>query len=224
MKQFAAKTARPLPVIILADVSGSMEGEKIDALNRALRGMLVSFAKESRLNAEIQVALVTFGEAGAVAHVPLMPAYQITGLKELIASGTTPMGSAFRLVTQLLEDKERIPSRAYRPTLVLVSDGYPDNDGWQMALEELSQSERAQKATHMAMAIGNDADKKMLKSFINDPEIPLFESHQHGDDMMRFFRAVSMSVSSRSRSTTPNQILKIDFDSLPDDELDLSNF
>ena len=36
--------------------------KKIDTLNHALRSMLVSFAKESRLNAEIQVALVTFGE------------------------------------------------------------------------------------------------------------------------------------------------------------------
>jgi len=34
MKKFAAKTARPLPVIILADISGSMEVDgKIGAMN-----------------------------------------------------------------------------------------------------------------------------------------------------------------------------------------------
>ena len=34
-----------------------------------------------------------------------------------------------------------------------------------MALEELSQSDRAQKLRVWLPAIGNDADKKMLKSF-----------------------------------------------------------
>ncbi len=41
MQQFAAATARPLPVIILADISGSMSVDgKIDALNAALKDML----------------------------------------------------------------------------------------------------------------------------------------------------------------------------------------
>ena len=62
MQQFAAATARPLPVIILADISGSMSVDgKIDALNAALKDMLHTFAQESRLNAEIQVAIITFG-------------------------------------------------------------------------------------------------------------------------------------------------------------------
>ena len=39
------------------------------------------------------------------------------------------MGSAFTIAHQLLEDREAIPSRAYRPALVLVSDGLPTDDG-----------------------------------------------------------------------------------------------
>ena len=45
LKAFAAPTARPLPVLVLADASGSMSQEgKIDALNVALREMISSFA------------------------------------------------------------------------------------------------------------------------------------------------------------------------------------
>jgi len=224
MKQFAAQTARPLPVIILADVSGSMEeNAKIHSLKTALQGMIASFAKEGRLNAEIQVAVVTFGGEGAREHLKLTPAHMIERMDDLVAAGGTPMGSAFRLVAEMVENKELIPARAYRPTIVLVSDGWPTDD-WEDAFKALTHSERAKKATRMAMAIGSDADKKMMASFINDPETPVFEAH-HDQDIVRFFRAVSMSVTNRSRSTTPNQIEQIDFSSLPDeDDLDLSGF
>ncbi|HBW1732290.1 TPA: VWA domain-containing protein, partial [Klebsiella quasipneumoniae subsp. quasipneumoniae] len=38
-KKFTTPTARPLPVVLLLDVSGSMSGEKIDNLNKAVRDM-----------------------------------------------------------------------------------------------------------------------------------------------------------------------------------------
>ena len=48
LKQFQVQTARPLPVIVLADTSGSMSVDgKIDALNRGLKDMVLSFASES---------------------------------------------------------------------------------------------------------------------------------------------------------------------------------
>ena len=37
------QATRALPVIVMADISGSMSGEKIAALNEALRQMLESF-------------------------------------------------------------------------------------------------------------------------------------------------------------------------------------
>ncbi len=62
LKKFAMATPRPLPVIVLADTSGSMgENGKIEAPNAAMKGMVSTFAKESRLRAEIQVGLITFG-------------------------------------------------------------------------------------------------------------------------------------------------------------------
>jgi len=224
MREFAVAKPRPLPVIILVDTSGSMSIDgKIDALNLALTNMLRSFGEESHLNAVIQVSIIAFGGDSASMVLPLTQADKISSMQDLVASGTTPMGSALKMVREMLENKELIPSRAYKPTLVLVSDGYP-NDQWEKPFEELQRSERARKAVRMAMAIGNDADKTMLKSFINDPETPVFEAH-NAKDISRFFRVVSMSVSTRSRSTTPNQINKIDFsETASDDDIDLSDF
>ena len=221
LKAFAAPQPRPLPVIVLADVSGSMaEDNKIESLNVALREMVSSFAKESRLRAEIQVGLITFGGRAAEEHLPLVAAHAVTAMKPLVAQGPTPMGKAFDLARRLLEDKERIPSRAYRPVLVLVSDGAPTDD-WEQPLKALCSSERGSKASRLAMAIGADADREMLAQFPNGLEAALFEAHQ-ARDIVRFFRAVTMSVASRSASATPDQSVGLDLGMVPpDDDLDL---
>lgn len=221
LKAFAAPQPRPLPVIVLADTSGSMaENGKIDALNVALREMIQSFAKESRLRAEIQVGLITFGGKEALEHLPLIAAQRIEGMQALQASGATPMGAAFTLARELLENKDLIPSRAYRPVVVLVSDGAP-TDKWEAALEALKASERGSKATCFSLAIGADADREMLACFANDREAPVFEAHEVRD-IMRFFRAVTMSVVARSSSTTPDQEMGLELDApLGDDDLDI---
>ena len=87
--------------------------------------------------------------------------------------------------------------------MVLVSDGYP-NDEWEGPFEHFTKGERSSKATRFAMAIGADADEAMLSAFANDPEAPLFRA-ENARDIHRFFRAVTMSVSARSQSATPNQ-------------------
>jgi uncharacterized protein YegL len=202
LKKFAVSAPRPFPVIVLADTSGSMaENGKIDALNASLKSMVETFAKESRLRAEIQVGLIIFG-GKAQMQLPLVAAHSVTGLTELLAEGATPMGAAFDLARQLLEDKHSIPSRSYRPVLILLSDGQP-TDEWEAPFKALCESERAQKATRIAMAIGADADEDMLRDFANDNEAPIFKAH-NARDIHRFFRAVTMSVTTRSASHNPD--------------------
>ena len=221
LKGFTVAEARPLPVIVIADVSGSMSVDgKIEALNQALKEMIAGFAGESGARAEIQVGLITFGGEQAKVHLPLAPANQISEVAPLHADGRTPMGAAFAEARAIIEDKERIPSRAYRPVLVLVSDGHP-TDSWEQAFAALCGSERAQKATRFAMAIGADADLEMLGRFANDKESPLFKAHE-ARDIHRFFRAVTMSITARSRSATPNSAAPLILAPIPDnDDLDL---
>jgi uncharacterized protein YegL len=223
LKDFAVKSARPLPVLILADTSGSMkENGKIEALNQSLRDMVKSFSEESRLRAEIHLGVITFGGT-AQAHLPLTPAHQIQGIQEFVANGMTPLGGALTIACELIEDRDLIPSRAYRPILVLVSDGHP-NDEWEGPFRALLGSERAQKANRVAMAIGNDADKDMLEAFCNDTEAPLFHAN-NAAEIIRFFRAVTMSVVSHSRSTAPGQSLKLNYSRVggDDGEIDLDS-
>jgi uncharacterized protein YegL len=61
----------------------------------------------------------------------------------------------------MIEDKDVVPSRAYRPTVVLVSDGGP-NDAWEKPLNAFISDGRSAKCDRMAMAIGADADEAVL--------------------------------------------------------------
>lgn len=218
LNKFVSSKARPLPVIIMADISGSMSiNGKIEALNQSIQDMISSFATESRMRAEIHLSIVTFGK-NVQEHIKLAPAHQVSIDQPLVAEGTTPLGEACRLVKELLEDKEMIPSRAYRPVVVLASDGYPTDD-YQAAFNDLIQSERGQKATRLALAIGNDADEELLSAFNNDLEAPLFYAH-NASEISRFFRAVTMSVAAHSQSQSPNQRMTLSLNSIEsiDDE------
>lgn len=214
LKEFAMASARPLPVIVLADISGSMAADgKIAALNDAIAEMIATFAEEDDSMAEIHVSVVTFGGAAANVHNTLTSAGKVKW-EAMSANGRTPMGQAFTLAREMIEDKAIIPSRAYRPTVVLVSDGVPTDD-WEQPLKDLLASERASKAMRLAMAIGEDADKKTLAAFLNDPEGRVFAAHE-AREIRKFFRWVTMSVTSRSRSANPNSIVAVEPTDLDD--------
>lgn len=202
LQEVSLVAARPLPVVLLADVSGSMAtAGKIDSLNQAVAEMVAAFAEEDRSRAIITVAVITFGGGGAKLHQPLVPAHQMSW-QALAAAGNTPLGAALSLATELMEDQAQIPSRAYRPTVVLVSDGQP-NDEWEEPLGRLHGSPRASKAERFALAIGDDADCEMLQRFLGQPGARVFRAHE-ARQIKQFFRWVTMTVTTRSRSINPN--------------------
>lgn len=201
-KKFTTPTAKPLPVVLLLDVSGSMSGSKIDNLNKAVEDMLDTFAQEEKMETEILVAIITFGSEVKL-HVPYAKASQVQW-HDLQADGMTPMGTALEIAKAMIEDKETTPSRAYRPTVVLVSDGQP-NDSWERPLEDFISKGRSSKCDRMAMAIGHDADEAVLKRFIEGTPHDLFYAENAGQ-LHEFFQRVTMSVTMRTQSKNPNVV------------------
>lgn len=198
--KFTAPKAKPLPVILLLDVSGSMSGEKIRNLNAAVRDMLDDFSDTENSEIEIWVSIITFGSRVTL-HQPLASAGDIVW-QELSASGTTPLGVALEMAKAMIEDKAVVPSRAYRPTVVLVSDGQPDS-GWERPLNDFIREGRSGKCDRMAMAIGADADEAVLGKFIEGASNPLFYAENAGQ-LRDCFKYVTMSVAARTKSQTPN--------------------
>ncbi|EPB0854881.1 VWA domain-containing protein [Yersinia enterocolitica] len=202
-KKFTTPAAKPLPVVLLLDVSSSMASDnKIGELNRAVNVMLDNFAKEEKMETEILVSIITFG-ANVHLHLPYTRASQIQW-QDLAASGNTPLGGALSMAKAMIEDKETTPSRAYRPTVVLVSDGEP-NDSWEKPLHDFISEGRSFKCDRMAMAIGRRADEAVLKRFISGTQHTLFRAENAGQ-LHEFFQRVTMSVTLRTQSKNPNQV------------------
>ncbi len=227
--KYTKDEARILPVILLLDVSGSMmevvsgtftqtgrtvesDGKtyevvdggvtRIQLLNEAVGKVLATLARQETMGFEFSVSVFTFGETAQL-HMEPTAAAEATW-SPMGASGGTPMGAAIGLVKELIEDKSRIPSNAYRPTVVLVSDGMP-TDQWETPLTDFVSSGRSSKCDRMAMAIGKECNEDMLQKFIAGTENKLF----HGEDaesIHEFFKRVTMSVSIRIKSMDPNTV------------------
>lgn len=200
--KYTVAKARPLPVILLLDRSGSMAGEKISTLNVAVNQMIESFKSAGQGEAEINLAVISFG--GDVSYdIPLQPVAELSDCR-LQANGGTPMGAALSMAKDLLEDKERIPSKCYRPAVVLVSDGAP-TDEWEKPMDDFVEGGRSSKCQRFAMAIGTSQDDPVLNRFMHRMEQSVYLASD-ATKIRDFFQFVTMSVSQRSRSQNPNAL------------------
>ena len=204
-KGYKMSSAKPLPVVLLLDVSGSMSGDKINALNAAVRKMLQEFKSFMSGEQEILTAVITFGGEGAKLHMPYAKAADAeSAWKDLEAYGGTPLGAALQMAKDMIEDKEFTPSPCKTIHAILVSDGMP-GDNWKGPLDAFINDGRSKKALRMAMAIGDDADEDMLSQFIegstdlNGSPIQLFHADSSAD-ITKFFKNVTQSVQVSSSS------------------------
>lgn len=202
--KYTVAKARPLPVILLLDRSGSMSGEKISTLNSAVNDMIQSFKTAGQGEVEINLGIISFGDGGASYDLQLQPVAGISNMS-LQANGGTPMGMALRMAKDLIEDKEIIPSKGYRPAVVLVSDGEP-NDDWEQPMNNFIGGGRSSKCERFAMAIGTSQEDPVLNKFLSGTENKVFLASD-ASKIRDFFKFVTMSVSVRSRSQNPNALL-----------------
>lgn len=213
LNSYVAREPRALPIFILADTSGSMRGEKINELNLSIREMVNALKAMDDIRGKFQLCVISFG--GEVKVVQPLADLDNLALPELEAMGKTPMGQSFSIVKEMIEDREIISSRAYAPTIVLVSDGIPTDCSEEMyksknykdwsSLVSLHNGERSGKSQRLALGIGEDADTEMLKAFINNPEIPVIKANG-ASGITTFFKWVTMSTVARMNSINPNVV------------------
>ena len=195
--KYKVKEPKKLPVVLLLDVSGSMAGEKIASLQQSVDEMLDCFVREKRKETRIEVAIITFGRAVQL-HTPYTEAEELQsrGVEPFRADGMTPLGTALRMAKDMLEDRTVTSGKMYTPAVLLVSDGAPNDMGWERELQRFISEGRSAKCQRFALAIGQDADRKMLKKF-SDPEVEVMVA-EDASRIADSFRKFTMSVSSRT--------------------------
>lgn len=201
-------TAKPLPIILLLDVSGSMtENGKIVQLNNAVREMIESFSDNETLLAKISVAIITFGGSSAKIHQELIDSDKVVW-SDMIAEGMTPMGDAIRIAKEMIEDRSKL-NNTYRPTIILVSDGMPNDNGWEKEIEKFTTEGRSAKCVRMAMGIGVPSgtnEYEVLRQFVGDPEMVF--TADAASDIKKFFRYVSSTTSQLTHSNNVEETRK----------------
>ncbi|NES18482.1 MAG: VWA domain-containing protein [Symploca sp. SIO3E6] len=198
---------RPLHFIWICDCSGSMSIDgKIQALNTAIREAIPAMrdVAQDNANAEVLVRAVKFSD-GAQWHVATPTPVDSFNWTDLTTSGLTDMGKALSLVAEQLK-MPPMTNRALPPVLVLISDGYPTDD-FNSGLRNLMEQPWGKKAVRIAIAIGGDTDKEVLRKFIAHPELQPLEAN-NAETLVRFIRwastAVLQSASSPSSQPRPS--------------------
>lgn len=181
-----------------------MSGAKIDSLYDATIDMIETFAAAQAKEQIIDVSIITFGNSVDL-HTRYTPVrdLQAKGINKFKAAGMTPMGTALRMAKDMIDDKNETPSRIYRPAVVLVSDGVP-NDDWKGPMDKFINDGRSAKCQRFAVAIGNDADRSVLERFTQDLNAVLFA--EDAKDISEQFKTISMSISTMATAPNSNSV------------------
>ncbi|MGN9841283.1 vWA domain-containing protein [Nonomuraea sp. H19] len=127
------------PVFLLIDVSASMAGGPIEAINAALPDLQRELQSDPMVGEIAQVAIVTFSDEARVA-LPLSDLAKVQ-LPELYVEGGTNFAAAFRESRHAIESGMRsLPkgTPVCRPVVFFMSDGeHQARESWTDALKQL---------------------------------------------------------------------------------------
>ena len=128
--EFAENPEPRCPCVLLLDISGSMQGAPIDALNLGLRTFKDELNRDSLAKKRVEVAIVAFNNDVEVVQ-DFVTADQFEP-PTLMAQGLTHMGSAIHKGLEIVEAR-KAQYRAngvayYRPWVFLITDGEPQGE------------------------------------------------------------------------------------------------
>lgn len=153
--EFATNPEPRCACVLLLDVSGSMGGRPIAALNEGLGAFGADLSTDALASQRVEVAIVTFGGNGVDVRQDFVTAGQFEPVR-LEASGGTPMGAAIERAVDLVEDRKRQYKENgvlyYRPWVFLITDGEPTDD-WTEAAQRVRRAEEANGLAFFAVGV-----------------------------------------------------------------------
>ena len=192
--------SRRLPVYLVLDVSGSMTGEPITAVQTGVDLLVATLRQDPQALETAYLSVITFDETATQA-VPLteLASFQPPVLH---AGSTTGLGAALRMTKQCIE-REVLQNSGevkgdWKPLVFLMTDGLPTDD-WQAGLAEFKSIKTGMV---VACAAGPDADAGLLKQ-ITENVVTLATAD--ATTIGQFFKWLSQSIAQTSQRVDLNK-------------------
>lgn len=169
-----------LNVIFVIDNSGSMHGEKIGAINNAIRDVMsiMPDIQDDTSDATIKISALTFSDTAKwIYNEP--KAIEDFRWRDIGADGQTNLSVAYDQLSTYLRKKAhggQMPDLGgVAPIVILMTDGMPTSPDWRDHLAELQRKGWFKVALKYAIAIeiNSDEARDVLATFTGNPETVL---------------------------------------------------
>ena len=193
---------RTMVLFFVIDTSGSMDGSKIGSVNTAIEEVIPSVREVSDENSDAQIKIAVLEFSSGATWITKSGPVEADQFRwnYLEAAGVTDFGAACKTLNEKLSTKAFMQEAtgSFAPAIFLLSDGDPTDD-WQKQLGELKQNNWFKAAVKVAIAIGEDANKDVLKEFTGSMEAVL-EVHNTAmlKKMIKFVSVTASKVASKS--------------------------
>ena len=184
---------RRLPVYIVIDISSSMRGEPIAAVNNGIDSLIQALCCDPYALETTCISIITYGtEAKQI--VPLTEVYKFQK-PEIIAKGQSAFGAALNLLCECIEKEVHKTTEErkgdWRPLVFFLSDGGHSGP----IAKPIAEFKKINCGTVVACATGMQSHFDLLRKLT---ENIIVISSANAGDIKSFFKWVSSSVSTSS--------------------------
>lgn len=199
-----------LNLLFVIDNSGSMAGEKIGAVNNAIRDVMsiMPDIQEDTADAEIKISALKFSDTAQWVYSEPKSVSDFKW-KDLGVEGGTNMSAAYDALSGWLCKKSKggqMPDiGGIAPIIILMTDGMPTSYDWEEHLGELKKKGWYKVALKYALAIGINTDEAMdvLCKFTGNPETVL--KVYTAEALRKVIKVIAVTASKvKSNSTSSN--------------------
>ena len=194
-----------LPCVLVLDASYSMQGARIEQLNAGLKVFEEQVKADETACERVQLMIIRCGGDVSIEH-DWIDAENFDAPK-LEADGGTPLGLAVELAAEKIEERKQDYRNAgvnyLKPWIFIISDGEPNDDGWEIKADRLKQDEIDGRFTTFAVGV-EDADLGCLDRFSQRDAMML-----RGIEFTQLFIWLSKSVRVASKRSTDNEQMQL---------------
>lgn len=191
---------KSMVIFFLVDTSKSMEGSKLQSLNKVMGDILPELVGVGDAGTDVKIAVMSFasGWEWVTPEPVLIEEYQ--SWEKLRADGVTDLGAACEELSRKLSINAFLysPTLSYAPVIFLITDGHP-TDNYKKGFAMLRKNRWFKYGLKIALAIGSNVDLDVLHEFTDDEELVL---QAFGADMLKKLVREIAVTSSKIGSTS----------------------